>query len=77
MEYRKATDADLAGIEELLKNNNLPISDCGEHIDSFILKVEKNKIIGIGCIEIYGRNGLIRSIVVAQNYRGNRIAKDI
>ena len=76
MEYRQATDADLAKIEELLKDNNLPFSDCGEHIDSFIIKEIKNTIIGIGCIEIYGNHGLIRSIVVAQNHRGNGIAKD-
>ena len=77
MEYRQATDADLAGIETLLKDNDLPFSDCGEHIDNFILKEEKNEIIGIGCIEIYGSHGLIRSIVVAREHRGNGIAKDI
>ena len=77
MEYRQATDADLAGIETLLKDNDLPFSDCGEHIDNFILKEEKNEIIGIGCIEIYGSHGLIRSFVVAREHRGNGIAKDI
>jgi len=77
MQYRQATKADLTEIEELLKDNNLPFSDCSEHIDNFILKEEKNKIIGIGCIEIYGRNGLIRSMVVAKNYRRSGVAKEI
>ena len=77
MKYRQATAADLVGIERLLKDNNLPFSDCSEHIDNFIIKEDKNNIIGIGGIEIYGCNGLIRSIVVTKIQRGKGIAKDI
>jgi len=77
MKIRQATDADLVRIKGLLKDNNLPFSDCGEHIDNFILKEDKNNIIGIGGIEVYGCNGLIRSIVVSKNQRGKGVAKDI
>jgi len=73
MKYRQATSADLAEIETLLKDNNLPFSDCSEHIENFILKVEKNRIIGTGCIEIYDRHALIRSIVVVQEHRGKKL----
>jgi len=77
MKIRQATNDDLVGIEGLLKDNNLPFSDCAEHIANFIIKEDENNIIGAGGIEVYGSNGLIRSIVVAQNQRGKGIAKDI
>ena len=77
MEYRQATDTDLARIEELLRDSNLPFSDCVEHIDNFIIKEENNILVGIGCIEIYGSYGLIRSIAVNQNHRKNGVAKNI
>lgn len=77
MKIRQATDTDLVSVESLLKDNSLPFSDCGEHIDNFFLKEDKNNIIGIGGIEVYGSNGLIRSIVVTQDYRGKGVATEI
>ena len=77
MSYRKATVADLVSIEGMLKDNNLPYIDCIDHIDNFIIKENNRKVIGLGGIEIYGSNALIRSIVVTKNQRGKGIAKDI
>lgn len=77
MKYRQATKTDLVKIEELLKENHLPYIDCVEHIDNFIILEDKGKIIGMGGIEVYGCNSLLRSIVVERSKREKGIGKDI
>jgi len=77
MNFRKATAADLAAIKILLNSSKLPSSDCDQHIENFIVAEERGKIIGTGGFEICGTNGLVRSIVIAPEYRGNGIAKEI
>ncbi|MCU7919345.1 MAG: GNAT family N-acetyltransferase [Candidatus Thiodiazotropha sp. (ex Epidulcina cf. delphinae)] len=77
MNHRQATDADLQTIKELLDIGKLPLDDCAEHIEDFIVIEEKGKIIGMGGLEICGAVGLVRSIVVDPAYRGSGIAKNI
>lgn len=48
-----------------------------EYIDNFIVSELENKIIGLGGYEILGEIALIRSIAVAQEYRGNSIGVNI
>jgi len=77
MNCRKATTADLKVIRELLRSSKLPSDDCNEHIENFIVVEDKGKIIGTGGLELYGANGLVRSIAVTPEYRGNGIAREI
>lgn len=77
MIYRQATDLDLKDIISLLDNNKLPSNDCNEHIKNFIVIENNNEIIGAGGLEVYDDIGLVRSIVVDQQYRSNGIAKKL
>jgi len=77
MNCRKATTADLKVIRELLSASKLPSDDCDEHIENFIVVEDKGKIIGTGGLELCGANGLVRSIAVTPEYRGNGIAREI
>lgn len=77
MKYRVAISKDLPRIEEILKQSNLPAEDCLSHLDNFVVHEEKEKVVGIGGLEIYGQYGLLRSIVVIPEYRGRGITKEI
>ncbi|MBL1275701.1 MAG: GNAT family N-acetyltransferase [Ectothiorhodospiraceae bacterium] len=77
MYYRAAKITDLQEIKKLLKTSNLPSGDCVEHLDNFIVVENSGEIIGVGGFEIYGGDGLLRSIVVAPNNRGKGIGGEI
>ncbi len=77
MNYREATAADLAAIKALLNASKLPSNNCDEHIENFIVAEYRGKIIGAGGLEICDTEGLVRSIVIAAEYRGNGIAQKI
>ncbi|MCF6255530.1 MAG: arsenic resistance N-acetyltransferase ArsN2 [Gammaproteobacteria bacterium] len=77
MNYREATAADLTAIKTLLNSSKLPSDDCDEHIGNFIVAEDRGKIIGTGGLEICGADGLLRSIVITPEHRGNGIAKKI
>lgn len=77
MNYRDAKYSDLKSIEELLQSNNLPSADCEEHLTNFILIEDKGRIVGIGGLETYDNIGLLRSMVVNPDDRGNGIGRKI
>lgn len=77
MNYRKASNEDLPRIKRILEVNKLPSQDCGEHIENFIILEEDSNIVGFGGLEICGRFGLVRSIVVIPEYRRKGLAKKI
>jgi amino-acid N-acetyltransferase len=77
MNSREASKEDLLDIGRLLCSSNLPSQDIVEHIDNFVVIEENEIIIGVGGLEISGRVGLVRSIVVAPEHRGNGIGKKI
>ena len=77
MNYRDAVTQDLVQIENLLKKYNLPVNDISEYIDNFVISEEENKIIGVGGYETHEEIALIRSIAVAQEFRGKSIGVNI
>ena len=77
MNYRTAVVQDIGQIENVLKKYNLPVNDILEYIDNFIVSEKENKIIGVGGYETLGEIALIRSIAVAQEYRGKSVGVNI
>ncbi len=77
MNYREATATDLIAIKTLLDSSKLPSDDCDEHIGHFFVAEDRGRIIGAGGLEICGADGLVRSIVITPEHRGNGIAKKI
>ncbi|MDH5353787.1 MAG: arsenic resistance N-acetyltransferase ArsN2 [Gammaproteobacteria bacterium] len=64
----------LAQVQSLLKANGLPFEDCARHIDNFGGVFEKSQLIACGGLEILGREGLLRSVVVRGGFKGRGLA---
>ncbi|RDH82827.1 MAG: hypothetical protein DIZ80_11180 [endosymbiont of Galathealinum brachiosum] len=75
MNHREATHKDLKVIKKLLYTGNLPSEDCDEHINNFIVVENNEEIIAAGGIEVYGKIGLLRSIIVKPGHREQGIGK--
>ena len=77
MKYRDAVTNDIEQIEFLLKECDLHSNDIVEHIDSFVVAEQDNKIVGVGGFEQHGEIVLLRSLSVAQEFRRNAIGKSM
>ncbi len=62
-------------IRSLLLEADLPFEDVGNHMPNFIVVKDKGHVIGAVGIEAFGEVGLLRSLVIASQYRGRGIAK--
>lgn len=71
--YTIANEEDVIEIVSLLKTNNLPTSDLGTGKRIFIVAKSDGNIIGCVAMEIYETMGLLRSLAVKQDFRGNGI----
>jgi amino-acid N-acetyltransferase len=67
---------DFGEMNHLLGKADLPLVQTTDHIEYFFKCVnEKQEMIGAIGLEIYGAYGLLRSLVVADDYRNKGIAK--
>lgn len=66
---RAATDADLTEIVSLLKANALPVAGIANHLETAVIASEDG-IVGCAAVEVYGAVGLLRSVAVAAERRG-------
>ena len=63
---------------ELLDTEGLPVSDLGRSSSINLLGVRKSgRLIGVVGFEVYGQDGLIRSLVVAPDRRGGGIGVNL
>jgi ubiquinone/menaquinone biosynthesis C-methylase UbiE/N-acetylglutamate synthase-like GNAT family acetyltransferase len=70
---RLANEHDYSAIEALLSEAALPIEGVRGNLKSFFAAEQNGVIIGVGGLEQYGDHALLRSLVVAGNYRGSGI----
>jgi amino-acid N-acetyltransferase len=68
--FIEVSSDDLNGVQALLRSNNLPFDDCGDHLSNFIGIAQGNQLIAIGGFEHVGRLALLRSVAVDAQYRG-------
>ena len=61
---------DLDRVEALLAAGGLPTDDVRAKPKCFFLACDGDVVIGAGGLEAYGTGGLLRSVVVAEPYRG-------
>ncbi len=67
---RKAQSKDREGIEELLNSCDLPSEDLTvNHLQHFHLIEHKGQIRAVAGLEIYGSDGLLRSLAVDEQHR--------
>lgn len=67
--YCTATSSDLPEVRALLAAAGLPQAGLEEHILNFMLALEGDKVVGCAGLEIYQNSALLRSVVVAEEYR--------
>lgn len=68
--YCTATSSDLPEVRALLAAAGLPQAGLEDHILNFMLALEGDKVVGCAGLEAHQGSGLLRSVVVAEEYRG-------
>lgn len=71
---RPAVASDFEAVVKLLQSENLPVSDLSEDLSHFFVIEHNGSIVAVVGVEIYGRLGLLRSMVVDQHYRNQSLA---
>ena len=69
--------ADLAQLEVLLQASHLPTEDCAEQAQHYCASYAGDELIAAGAIEPVAQYGLLRSVVVRNDYRGRGLARRI
>ena len=69
--------ADLAQLEALLRASHLPTEDCDEQVQHYCASYAGDELIATGAIEPVAQCGLLRSVVVREDYRGRGLARRI
>lgn len=75
---QRAQPQDLPSIKELLTSCELPCRDLTvDHIHHFHLIKHGDELIAVGGLEIYGTDGLLRSLAVAPSQRSRGLGKKL
>jgi amino-acid N-acetyltransferase len=71
---RPATPADLAAVRALLASAGLPLDGIEEQfVDGFVVAESDGVVVGAEGVELYGQDGLLRSAVVDDTWRGRGV----
>jgi len=74
IEFRLGKVGDGDGVRALLSSEGLPVEDLGGTGQEFVLALAKGRLVGCVAVEVAGEDCLLRSLVVAADVRGKRIA---
>lgn len=77
IEFRRVRPADLHEVLALLENASLPAAGVQAAFDGFIVAECLGRIVGAAGLELHGRNGVLRSVVVDPGLRGQGIARGL
>ena len=72
---KQASRGDYNAVVDLLSGEHLPVSDLNESLPHFFIATLDDNPVGVAGLELYGREGLLRSVAVEKNFRGQAIAK--
>ncbi len=71
-DLRRARAEDIPQIEALLAAERLPPYGLKDHLDTFFVLEEGERVVGSAGLEVYGEAALLRSVVVAPESRGRQ-----
>ncbi|MDP9179368.1 MAG: arsenic resistance N-acetyltransferase ArsN2 [Gemmatimonadota bacterium] len=74
---RAATAKDLAAVEDLLRQSDLPLDGVSESLASFVVAEREGKIVGVAGLEECGDYGLLRSAAVTPEWRGRGLGRTL
>jgi amino-acid N-acetyltransferase len=69
----KARPEDIGEIEDLLKSSGLPVEGARAHMDHFFLALADGSLVGVIGLELYGKEGLLRSLAVQESQRSKGV----
>lgn len=72
---RPARPEDLAAMLALLEREGLPTAGVGDWLRTFVVAVSGERVIGVAGLEVYGSDGLLRSVAVERGWRGRGFAE--
>ncbi len=74
-EVRRAREEDFPAVSRLLERAKLPLAGVREHWEHFLVAETSGQLLGAVGLEIYGRSGLLRSLVVDENFRSKGVGR--
>jgi amino-acid N-acetyltransferase len=69
VKLKNATDESIPFITSLLRSSGLPFEDIQSRISCLFIGYAGSEVIGIGGVEMYGRSGMLRSLVIQESLR--------
>ena len=75
LSLRTANEADAAAIRDLLERSGLPTGDLRTATPEFVLAVNAGQIVGIGALEHFGGEALLRSVAVEPQWRSSGVGR--
>lgn len=72
-DIRGASSGDIEAISSLLAQLDLPLAGVEQHLRDFFVAVTRKDVVGTGGVEIYGTEGLLRSVAVAPSLQGKGV----
>jgi len=70
MNIHPATSDDIPDILALLKASALPVVGIDAHIETALVVRDSERLLGCVAVEVYGQAGLLRSVAVEVEHRG-------
>lgn len=67
---RPTRPEDLPPVLKLLEDAGLPVAGVEEWFDRFIVAEHDGRVVGVAGLEVHGTDGLLRSVAVADDWRG-------
>lgn len=72
-----STPSDLSAVLMLLEAVNLPTEGVAEHFADFLIARANERVVGCVGLEKYGSHGLLRSLAVAPDWRGQALGRQL
>ncbi len=77
IEYRCPTELEVEDVRSLLKRSHLPTEGIDELGPNLIAAIVAGRVVGASGLEIHGSDGLLRSVVVADEWRGRGLGGEL
>jgi amino-acid N-acetyltransferase len=77
VEIHPATPADHSAITQLVRSAGLPLDGLDDALAAAVVARDGDRIVGCAALEVHGDAGLLRSVAVAPERRGEGLGQDL